>query len=263
MWTIHELFVGERGVGVNDGGSCCCRPPGSLAGLGIRSFAIFSQNLSFLGFTVSNSIAKIIIFRMIWHFLNFFIAFPLFMTKSKSLPLLFAQSGNDLLTSLFTKEQPWVICSGRSLKKWAKKQFSQDALKKERKIESLVFFWANRSFAHKKRAIRSKKMLSEFPTLDSGLFNQQALPLQSSPSTPQGAASSCCLIKILALQILLFLLQYSSLCALFLYCLGWVRMYALYWRLCFVTEKQIRKETFLQCTVNPLTLQIRKHSKQV
>ena len=223
----------------------------------------FSQNLSFLGFTVSNSIAKIIIFRMIWHYLNFFIAFPLFMTKSKSLPLLFAQSGNDLLTSLFTKEQPWVICSGRSLKKWAKKQFSQDALKKERKIESLVFFWANRSFAHKKRAIRSKKLLSEFPTLDSGLFNQQALPLQSSPSTPQGAASSCCLIKILALQILLFLLQYSSLCALFLYCLGWVRMYALYWRLCFVTEKQIRKETFLQCTVNPLTLQIRKHSKQV
>ena len=46
--------------------------------------------------------------------------------------------GNDFLSSLFTKELQWAIRS-----------FSQ----------------ANRSFAHKKRAIRSKKPNSEVPTL--------------------------------------------------------------------------------------------------
>ena len=94
-------------------------------------------------------------------FYQFFTAFPLFRPKSKSLPMLFVRSlffkeqrewfalvalykrvtVSELLLSLFTKEQPWAVCSRCSLQKSG----GSDS------PESLFF-----SFAHKKRAIRLK-----------------------------------------------------------------------------------------------------------
>ena len=105
---------------------------------------------------------------------QFFTAFPPFMTKSELQQPLFApllffkewrekfalvtlykiETGSLLLQSLLTKEQPCLIRSHCSLQK----SNGSDSLFS--KSESLF-----RSFAHKKRAIRSKKTKSKFPPL--------------------------------------------------------------------------------------------------
>ena len=61
---------------------------------------------------------------------------------------------SESLPPLFTKELPWANCSHHSLKK-------SDG------SNSLCFSRANRSFNHKKRAIRLKPMI-KFPTLSIG-----------------------------------------------------------------------------------------------
>ena len=106
--------------------------------------------------------------------LTVFHCFPPFMTKSELQqplfpPLLFfkewrekfalvtlykIETGSLLLQSLLTKEQPCLIRSHCSLQK----SNGSDSLFS--KSESLF-----RSFAHKKRAIRSKKTKSKFPPL--------------------------------------------------------------------------------------------------
>ena len=94
----------------------------------------------------------------------FLTVFPLFMPKSKLLICSFKKSHmSDSLTSIFTKEQPWAIRSRRSLTK------NEKAIRSKKMIELLF-----RSFAHKKRAIRSKKPKSKFPTLVRSCVVQQA-----------------------------------------------------------------------------------------
>ena len=100
----------------------------------------FARNLSESLLKTSNLLEKIHIFCLL------FTAFPLFMPKSKSLPSLFAPS-------LFFKEQPWANRSCRSLQKGNRERFAPVTFYKRATGAISSFSTANRSFAHKKRAI--------------------------------------------------------------------------------------------------------------
>ena len=89
--------------------------------------------------------------------ISFLTVFPLFMPMRKSLPSLLTQSlffksnMSDSITSLFTKERPWAICSGCS---WQKSAGS-----------NLLFFSSASLFRSQKANESLEKPMSEFPTL--------------------------------------------------------------------------------------------------
>ena len=128
MWTIHELFVGERGVGVNDGGSCCCRPPGSLAGLGIRSFALFFSKSLIFRIYCEQFNCKNYYFSYDLTLFEFFHCFSPFYDQEQIAPVALCSVGerfahialykratmSDLLRTLFKKMSKKAIFSGRS-----------------------------------------------------------------------------------------------------------------------------------------------------
>ena len=103
----------------------------------------------------SNSLKKIIQTLCFSH--KFLTVFTLFMPMRKSLPSLLTQSlffksnMSDSITSLFTKERPWAICSGCS---WQKSAGS-----------NLLFFSSASLFRSQKASESLEKPMSEFPTL--------------------------------------------------------------------------------------------------